>query len=113
MTAVVVDIVLLCGVILLCWLGVLGMWRMKGAHAGLALSLAASYCRRDSASDRGAGLARLRTAFWKTLLIAAILIATNSVVTHATARAFRARELGHWEPIDDDPMEMVHEEKKP
>jgi multisubunit Na+/H+ antiporter MnhG subunit len=51
-------------------------------------------------------------AFGKVLLIAATFLASNSVVTHATARAFRARDIGHWEPIDGDPMEIVHEEKK-
>ena len=33
----------------------------------------------------------------------------NSVGTHATARAFRARELGHWEPRDGDPIEFVRD----
>jgi len=46
-------------------------------------------------------------AAWKMLLITGILFATNSIATHATARAFRARELGHWEPMDGDPMEFV------
>jgi len=53
----------------------------------------------------------LKQASWKMVLIALVPLATNSVVTHATARAFRARELGHWEPLDGDPMEMVHEER--
>ena len=85
----------------------------EGTHAGTALSFSAGY--------RGAILLTVAVfvsqgivqGFWKVVLIAVILFATNSVVTHATARAFRSRELGHWEPLDGDPMEMVHEEKKP
>lgn len=49
--------------------------------------------------------------FWKTLLIAFLLIAANSVVTHATARAFRARNLGHWQPIDGDRFEFVSDKE--
>jgi multisubunit Na+/H+ antiporter MnhG subunit len=47
-------------------------------------------------------------AAWKTLLICLVLLAINSVVAHATARAFRVRELGHWQPRDGDPIEFVH-----
>lgn len=47
--------------------------------------------------------------FWKTLLITGVLLMTNSVVTHASARAFRSRELGHWEPLDGDPIEFVRD----
>ena len=54
----------------------------------------------------------LGPAFCKVLLITGVLFATNSVVIHATARAFRARQLGHWEPREGDPVEVVHEEKK-
>ncbi len=104
--------VLLSGVVILCWLGVIGMWKMKEPVQALHyLSLPAT---------AGAVLLTIAVlisegpgqAFWKVLLIAVILLATNSVVTHATARAFRARELGHWEPLDGDSMETVHEEKK-
>jgi monovalent cation/proton antiporter MnhG/PhaG subunit len=112
MTSRLFEIGLLGAVVILCWLGVLGMWRMKEpmqalhylslpATAGTILLTAAILI------SQGRG-----QAFWKALLITVILLATNSVVTHATARAFRARELGHWEPLDGDPMEIVHEEKK-
>jgi monovalent cation/proton antiporter MnhG/PhaG subunit len=106
------EVALLAGVVLFCWLGVLGMWRMKEPMQALHyLSLPAT---------AGAILLtfsvfisqRIAQGFWKVVLIAGILLATNSVVTHATARAFRARELGHWEPLDGDPIEIVREEKK-
>ena len=112
MTAGVVETVLLGAVVLLCWLGVLGMWRMREPMQALhylSLPATAGAILLTIAVLVSQGLGQ---AFWKVLLITAILIATNSVVNHATARAFRARELGHWEPIDGDPMEIVHEEKK-
>ena len=108
----VLEIILLSAVVLFCWLGALGMWRMKepmqalhylslpATAAALSLTLAVFLAQRFG------------QAFWKAALVAAILLAANSVVTHATARAFRARELGHWEPLDGDPMEIVREEQK-
>ncbi|HEX3892519.1 MAG TPA: monovalent cation/H(+) antiporter subunit G [Terracidiphilus sp.] len=110
MTHAILD-VLLSAVVLLCCLGALGMWRMKEptqalhylslpATGGAILLTLAVFLSQGSSQ-----------ASWKVLLIALILLASNSVVTHATARAFRARELGHWEPIDGDPIEIVREER--
>lgn len=112
MTSFVFQAVLLALVVLLCWLGVVGMWRMKEPMQALHyLSLPAT-----------AGTVLLTVAvliakgadqaFWKMALIALVLLAANSVVTHATGQAFRARKLGHWEPRDGDPMEFVREEGK-
>ena len=105
----VVEASLLGAVVLLCWLGVLGMWRMREPIQALHyLALPASL-----------GIVLLTIAvFWvqgmtqtsgKMVLIAMVMLAINSVVNHATARAFRERELGHWEPYDGDPMEMVRD----
>jgi multisubunit Na+/H+ antiporter MnhG subunit len=52
------------------------------------------------------------SAAWKTLFISVTLLAINSVVAHATARAFRTRELGHWEPRDGDRVEFVRDTKE-
>lgn len=98
---------LLAVVVLACWLGTLGMWRMRDATQALhfitipaavgsvALTIAVFVATGNSASA------------WKMLLIAAIMIALNSVGMHASARAFRARQLGHWEPRDGDTFEWV------
>lgn len=107
------EIVLLSGVVLLCWLGVLGMWRMREPmqalhYLSLPATAGAIFLTLAVLCSQG-----ISQAFWKALLVTAVLMATNSVVTHATARAFRARALGHWEPVDGDPMEFVEEEKKP
>ena len=50
-------------------------------------------------------------ASWKTVFIAAVVIASNTIVTHATARAFRKRQLGHWQPRREDGVEWVPPEE--
>jgi multisubunit Na+/H+ antiporter MnhG subunit len=99
--------VLLGIVVLSCWAGALGMLRMRypvqalhyltlPAAVGMAALIVAVFL------ELGFGQASV-----KTLLIGVVLLGINSVVAHATARAFRARELGHWEPRDGDPFEFV------
>jgi multisubunit Na+/H+ antiporter MnhG subunit len=95
-----------------CWLGVLGMWRMREpiqALHYLALPVwgATIFLTAAVFLQTGKG-----TAGWKTLLICLVLLAINSVVAHATARAFRVRALGHWQPRDGDPIEFVRAGKK-
>jgi multisubunit Na+/H+ antiporter MnhG subunit len=92
-----------------CWLGVLGMWRMRepmqALHylslpaCGATVALVAAVFFQTGNSQAG----------WKTLLICLVLVGINSVVTHATARAFRSRQLGHWQPRPGDPLEFVRE----
>jgi multisubunit Na+/H+ antiporter MnhG subunit len=99
-------------VVLLCWLGVLGMWRMREPMEALHyLSLPAAggsvVLTFAVFVSQGFGSASL-----KVMLITALLLAVNSVVAHATARAFRTRELGHWEALEGDPVEHVREETK-
>lgn len=90
-----------------CWAGVIGMWRMRTptaalhylafpATAGIAGLIAAVFLKTGNSQ-----------AAWKTVLIGLVMLATNSIVAHASARAFRSRDLGHWEPLDGDPMERV------
>lgn len=114
--AIILD-VLLGLAVLACWLGVIGMLRMP--HPTQALQ----YLTLPATIGMGAVTAAmfvetgLSSAAFKTLLIAVVLLAINAVVTHATARAFRVRHLGHWEPLDGDPLEFVpsshHAEKQP
>lgn len=63
-----------------------------------------------------AAAVRLQTgnsqAFWKMIIISFVLLAINSVVAHATARAFRTRELGHWEPKPEDGVERVPKQQE-
>jgi multisubunit Na+/H+ antiporter MnhG subunit len=100
---------LLIAVMIFCWLGVIGMWRMRepmqalhylslpACGATVALTAAVFFQTGNSQAE------------WKTLLICFIFLGINSVVTHATAQAFRSRELGHWQPRPGDPMEFVRE----
>lgn len=103
-----IDLALLAVIVAACWLGCIGMLRMREPTQQLHfISLAG-----------GIGGAVLPFAFlcaagWsiatlKAALVALFLIAANSVVAHASARAFRARKLGHWEPREDEGVEFLH-----
>jgi multisubunit Na+/H+ antiporter MnhG subunit len=96
-------------VVIFCWLGVLGMWRMREPMQALHY-LGLPACGATVFLTIAVFLQTGNTqAGWKTILISAVLISSNSVVTHATARAFRARETGHWQALPGDPVEFVHE----
>lgn len=108
----IVEGVLLGGVVLSCWLGGIGMLRMRDptqalhylsvpATAGSSLLTIAVFLHTGNTQ-----------AGWKTLLITFVLLGMNSVVTHASARAFRMREIGHWEPRPEDKVEMVGAENR-
>ncbi len=102
-----VEAILLSGVVITCWLGALGMWRMREPLQALHyLSLPACLGSTLLTVAVFVETGNSNTA-WKTLLICVCLLAVNSVVTHATARAFRTRQLGHWEPRPGDPVEFV------
>lgn len=112
MISEIFEVASLSVVVLACWLGALGMLRMKEPtqalhYLSLPATLGASFLTIAVFISQGIG-----QALCKVLLIALILLAANSVDTHAMAQAFRRREIGYWEPRDDDPIEMVTEEKK-
>ena len=102
-----IEVILLSVVVFSCWLGALGAWRMKEPMQGLhfctipaalgtvALTIAIFVARGSCGAS------------WKTLLITVVLLAINSVGMHASGRAFRSRELGHWEPRNGDAFEWV------
>lgn len=48
----------------------------------------------------------------KTILVAMVLLLINAVLTHATARAARVRELGHWQPAPEEHIEGANSRKK-
>ncbi len=85
-----------------CWAGALGMVRMKDAYQAL------HYLGVPAILGMGALTIAVfvetgwTQATWKCGIILAILTASNSVGTHAAARAFRQREKGHWEPLAED-----------
>jgi monovalent cation/proton antiporter MnhG/PhaG subunit len=86
-----------------CWLGVIGMVRMRDAYQSLhylALPAVIGMSAIFIAVWVETGWTQ---ATWKSLIILVILVASNSVGTHAAARAFRAREKGHWDPDPHDP----------
>ncbi len=107
----VLETLLLAVVVLCCWVGVLGMWRMREPiqalqYLGLPASLGVIALSTAAFLETGGS-----QIAWKTVVISLLLFAINSVGTHATARAFRARELGHWQPLDGDPIEFVRDDE--
>lgn len=103
----IAEIVLLAFIVILCWLGCIGMLRMRQPMQSLHfLALpAVATVPLTVAVFLHTGMTQ---ASWKTLFIAITLLGINSVVAHATARAFRVRELGHWEPLPGDDVVMLH-----
>jgi multisubunit Na+/H+ antiporter MnhG subunit len=106
----IAEVALLGVVVLSCWLGVIGMWTMREpvqalhylappASVGMVALIVAVWLVEGNTQ-----------ASWKTLAIGMVLLGINSVVAPATARAFRQRELGHWEPLDGEPLEFVRDD---
>ena len=106
MRTVVVDVLL--GLTVLCvWLGSAGMVRvrrpMQGLHyVGLPGAMGTMLLTAAMFVQQG-----FTVLSWKTLLIAVVMLSINSVVAHATARAFRVREVGHWEHRHGDDVEII------
>lgn len=53
----------------------------------------------------------LKSESFKAALTTLILIAMNSLVTHAAARAFRISELDHWKPEEGDEVPIERGDK--
>ena len=95
--------------VLSCWLGCIGMLRMRDAtqalhYVSLPGSIAAPVLPIAVFCAAGWSIATLKAA-----LIALFLLASNSVVAHATARAIRVRKVGHWQPREGDRLEIIEE----
>lgn len=103
----VFEAVLLTIVVLSCWVGVLGMWRMREPMQALHF-LALPACVGAVALTVAVFVRTGNTqASWKMVIITVVMLAINSVVTHATARAFQTRKVGHWQPRPEDNVERV------
>lgn len=103
----ILEAALLGGVVLSCWLGVIGMLRMREPMQALHY-LGIPACFGSVLLAIGVFLSAGNSSIsWKTLLLTIELLAANAVVTHAIARAFRTREIGHWEPRQGDPVEFI------
>lgn len=94
-------------VVLSCWIGAIGAWRMREPMQGLHFCTVPAALGMVSVNIATFLACGSCGASWKALLITGILLAINSVGMHASGRAFRARELGHWEPRDGDNFEWV------
>lgn len=87
---------------LACWAGALGMIRMKDPYQALHYLGVPAIAGMGALTIAVAVETGWTQATWKCGIILAILVASNSVGTHAAARAFRQREKGHWEPLAED-----------
>ena len=103
----IVLLVLGVGIELACCVGVLVM---RGVYDKLHYTSPASTLGAFAI----AGAVALRESFVKfgikALLVAVVLLITNPVLSHATARASRIRRFGHWttrgEGEEDEPVEV-------
>lgn len=85
-----------------CWIGVLGMIRMRTPYQALHYLGIPAIVGMGSLTLAVFAQTGWSQAAWKCGLTFLILIGANAVGTHAAARAFRAREKGHWEPDPRD-----------
>lgn len=97
--------------VLYCWIGALGTWRMRHPtqalhYLALPTGIGAIFLTVAVVLQTGWGSATTRT-----LAICAILIVTNAVGAHATARAIRTRQLDHWEGREQEGVEFIREDK--
>ena len=103
MTAHAIAVNVLLGITAIaCWLGALGMARMRDPFQAL------HYMSFPAILGMGALTIAMfiqtgwSQASWKSTIIFGVLMASNSVGTHAAARAFRQRQKGHWQPKPED-----------
>ena len=85
------------------WLGALGMLRMRDPFQALHYLALPSIIGMASLTVAVFLETGWTQAGWKCAIMLAVLLLSNSVGTHAAARAFRARQKGHWEPYPNDP----------
>lgn len=91
-----------------CWLGAAGMLRMRHPVQALQYLSVPATVGAFAATVAVFTQEGFCSASLKTFLTVLVLLMTNAVATHAIARAFRTRELGHWKPRDGDAVEFVN-----
>lgn len=99
--------ILLALAVILCILCCLGLVVMRDSYQRLHFSspvtaLAAWLIAAAVWVESPAWQARI-----KAVLIAFILLAMNSILSHATAKAIRIRQVRHWEPTQDEKIPVV------
>lgn len=99
--------------VLFCWIGTIGTWRMRHPtqalhYLALPTGIGAILLTVATVLQTGCG-----STSAKTIAICAVLIVTNAVGAHATARAIRTRQLGHWEGREQEGVEFIREDRNP
>lgn len=104
MTAHAITVDVLLGITAVaCWIAVLGMVRMRDAFQALHYLSYPAILGMSALTVAMFIQTGWNQAAWKCGIILLVLLASNSVGTHAAARAFRQREKEHWEPEPNDP----------
>jgi monovalent cation/proton antiporter MnhG/PhaG subunit len=97
MKTIVIE-VLLAAAVLVTLVSVLGMWRMSDPYQRMhyiapPASLSAIFITVAIFLQQG-----MKAECFKALFTTLVLIAMNTAVTHAAARAFRIAEVKNWDP---------------
>jgi len=97
--------------VLCCWIGTLGTWRMRRPtqalhYLALPTGIGAIFLSIAVVLHTGWG-----SASAKTIAVCAVLIVTNAVGAHATARAIRTRQLDHWEAREQEGVEFIRKDR--
>jgi multicomponent Na+:H+ antiporter subunit G len=107
--------ILVAAAVLITLVSVLGMCRMRDPYQRMhyispPASLSAIFITAAIFLQRG-----LKPESFKALITTAVLLAMNSVVTHAAARAFRIGEVKNWhpEPGEEVPLKRSDELVRP
>jgi len=87
---------------LACWAGALGMVRMRDPYQALHYLGVPSIVGMGALTIAVFVQTGWSQASWKCGILLMVLVTSNSVGTHAVARAFREREKQHWEPLPED-----------
>ena len=111
MKSALID-VLLSAAVLVTVISVLGMIRVRDPYQRMhyispPASLSSLLIAMAIFIQRG-----LRPESFKALFVACVLVGMNSIVTHATARAFRIAEVSDWDPREGEEVPIRRDDER-
>ena len=111
MKSILID-VLLAGAVLITIISVLGMLRVRDPYQRMhyispPASLSSFLIAIAIFIQRG-----LKPESFKALFVVFVLVGMNTIVTHATARAFRIAEVPDWDPEEGEEVPILGGDEK-
>jgi multisubunit Na+/H+ antiporter MnhG subunit len=111
MKSILID-VLLSAAVLVTVISVLGMLRVRDPYQRMhyispPASLSSLLIATAVFVQRG-----LKPESFKALFVAFVLVGMNSIVTHATARAFRIAEVSDWNPAGGEEVPIRPDDER-